>query len=84
MRDTTFLGVWPVLDETATVDELAAEADDELVRLAWAQGAVVVGDREWTVAEGTVIGYPSPTGLYLMCTAPAKVREDRSAPRVVA
>ena len=67
-----FLGVWPILDDTLTMPDLRAEADETLATLAWAQGVVVVEDPRWTIAEGQVDGYPSPTGLYLMAEAEAR------------
>lgn len=69
---STFLGVWPVEDDSLTVQQAAEIADSDLVLLAWDQGLVLTSTPAWSITEGDVEGHPSPTGLYLTCTADAR------------
>lgn len=75
---STFVGVWPVLDDGRPMAVLVDEAYEELPRLAWETGCVVVETPRWSTrsADDRPTGYvePSPCGLYLVAEAECRPR----------
>lgn len=75
---TTFIAAWPVLDEDRPMGDLVDEANDELAVLAWQTGCVVTATPRWRIddREPSSLLPSSPTGLYLVCEAPARSTDE--------
>lgn len=66
---STFVGVWPILDQELTRTELIAEATPDLLRLADEADAVITGPAQWTVQpDGQVEDWIGPV-LIARCPA---------------